>query len=154
MTETTAPYPRDHAFQNDAEIQELIAHLLRGANRRQFWMFFLDENHVLLDPIMPLGDYPNDPTKVEQMPDLGSVDVAMLLATRLRAVRDEIGAATLVLVWERRGPDVFTVTDVVWARAMASAFASLGVDVRAQFVLHDRGVRQITDDDYGATAAA
>lgn len=154
MTATTPPYDRGHAFQNDEEIQELISHLLRGASRRRLWMFFLDENHVLLDPIMPLGDYPADPAKVERTPDLGAMDVATLLATRLRSVRDEVGAATLVLVWERRGPDVFSVADVVWARAMANAFASVDVEVRAQFVLHNRGVRQITADDYGVTAAA
>ena len=98
MTDTTSPYGRDHAFSNDAEIAELVSHLLRRANRRQFWMFFLDESGVLLDPIMPLGDYPDDPAKLEQTPDLGSVDVATLLATRLSAVRDEIDAASLVLV--------------------------------------------------------
>jgi hypothetical protein len=154
MTETTPPYDRGHAFENDAEIHQLISYLLRGASRRQLWMFFLDENHVLVDPIMPLGDYPAEPSKVEPTPDLGSVDVATVLATRLRSVRDEVGAAMLVLVWERRGPDVFTVADVVWARAMATAFAFVEVDVRAQFVLHNRGVRQITADDYGATEAA
>ncbi|MBZ4486549.1 hypothetical protein LQ938_06785 [Microbacterium sp. cx-55] len=153
MTEPTVRFERDHAFASDVDLEEMIADLLHGANRRQLWMLFLGEDDVLLDPIVPCDDYPDDPALTARTDDLGTVTFPTILAHRVASLRELIGFASVVLVWERRGSDLLTPTDIAWSRAMAESAADVGVDLRVQFVLHDRGVRQITPVDDGAAAA-
>lgn len=60
----------------------------------------------------------------------------------------EIDAAKLVFVWERTGPAASTPADRAWARALGEACRTEGIEVRAQLILHDDGVRWFAPDDY------
>jgi hypothetical protein len=142
------PLTTDHA------IQRRVAELLDGAIRRQWWTLYLDDDDVQLPLIMPMAGYPERPDErlhVEGYRGEG-IDVegtaAQLLARHLAEIADEVGAARLIFVWERPGSAESTSADREWARALSEACRAEGVAVRAQLILHDRGVRWFAPDDY------
>lgn len=71
-----------------------------------------------------------------------------MLALRLDEILDAVDATKVVLVWERLGAREFGREELCWAGSMADACRVAGVRLRAQFVLHDGGVRQLAPDDY------
>lgn len=56
--------------------------------------------------------------------------------------------ASVVLAWGRTGGSAVSPEDRSWARVMAEAADALDVPLRAQFVVHWRGVRPLHPDDY------
>ncbi|HWV49340.1 MAG TPA: hypothetical protein VN035_07780 [Microbacterium sp.] len=139
---------KDLILDRDDDLRDLLHVLLRQANLRQMWLLFIDEHGRLGDPLMPMNDYPDDPHEEVEVDDLGAVDQAHLLMHRSGLLREATGNASLVLVWERVGPSTLDDDDRAWASAMADAAVSLGVPLRAQFLLHNRGIRQIHADDW------
>lgn len=148
MTDTTVPL-KDRPLESTEELRALIQTLLDRANRRQMWLMFMDDRGCLGDPLMPMDDYPDDPTEITSTDDLGEVDQATLLMHRMSMLREMTGNVAIVLVWERLGSSVIGVEDREWAKAMRVAAAALDVPLHAQFVLHSRGVRQLQIDDIG-----
>jgi hypothetical protein len=146
MTDTTTPL-KDRPLETAEDLRSLIELLLDRANRRQMWLLFIDDRGCLGDPLMPMDDYPDDPTVIARTDDLGDVDQATLLMHRIGMLREMTGNAAVVLVWERLGSSVVGVEDREWARAMLDAATALDVPLRAQFVLHNRGVRALQLDD-------
>ncbi|UUT35522.1 hypothetical protein [Microbacterium elymi] len=61
---------------------------------------------------------------------------------------EELPAAQAVFSWERPGGPQVGAEERAWARGLGAACARAGVRVRAQFVVHDRGVRVLAPDDY------
>jgi hypothetical protein len=132
------PLTTDHA------VQRRVAELLQGALRRQWWTLYLDEDDVQLPLIMPMAGYPERPD--EPCGDDGTA--AQLLASRLADIAEQVGAARLIFVWERPGSAESTAADREWARELSEACRAVGLAVRAQLILHDRGVRWFAPDDY------
>jgi hypothetical protein len=132
------PLTTDHA------VQRRVAELLQGALRRQWWTLYLDEDDVQLPLLMPMADYADRPD--EPWGDDGTA--AQVLANRLADIAGEVGAARLIFVWERPGSAESTPADRDWARELSAACRAVGVAVRAQLILHDRGARWFAPDDY------
>ena len=139
----------DRVLRHDSDLEEVLELLLdRALNPRQVWLLFLDAEQRLTGPVMPCDDYPLDPYGLEKTDDLGLVPCAEIFAAWIGGLLTGIGAARAVIVWERRGSRDFTPDERAWARAMALECGAEGVDLRAQFVLHDDGIRQLTADDH------
>lgn len=139
---------KDRILDHDDELRDLLELLLQRANRRQLWLTFIDERGCLGDPLMPMDDYPDDPAELITTEDLGEVTQAHLLMQRMGMFREITGNASVVLVWERLGSAAVDADDRAWARAMRESARTLDVPLRAQFVLHGGGVRQLHPDDY------
>jgi hypothetical protein len=134
----------------DTRLQSVLQFLLTGANQRQIWLFFLDEGDRLIEPIMPMNDHPCDPYALEQVEDLGLVSAPELFVHRAQDISQMIGAASFVIVWERLGGEKYTSDDLAWAEAFAEHACAhpQRARLRALFLLHDRGIRQIAPNDY------
>ena len=109
---------------------------------------FLDDRQRLGDPIMPMDDYPENPDGIVSTDDLGDLPHAGLLVHRAEMIRGVSNNAAIVFVWERLGPRSIDKETAAWARSMAQAARELGAPLRAQFLLHDGGIRQLYPDDY------
>ena len=70
-----------------------------------------------------------------------------VLANRLASIVAQIEAAKVIFVWERPGDDELTSGDRAWAGALSAACRDAGVEVRAQLILHDDGVRWIAAEE-------
>ncbi|RZS65645.1 hypothetical protein EV187_1344 [Agromyces ramosus] len=127
----------------DDDIRQRVADLLQRAIRRQWWTLYLDENDVQRPVLMPMARYPEHPH--EPCGDDGTA--AEVMANQLENIVTGIGAAKVIFVWERPGTDELTEADRMWAGALGAACRSAAIAVRAQLLLHDRGVRWIALDD-------
>lgn len=139
---------RDRILDHDDDLRDVLQVLLRRASRRQLWLLFLDERGCLGDPVMPMDEYPDDPRGEVEADDLGKVGHAHLLMHRIGMLREITGNASVVLVWERVASSTLDEEDRAWAGAMADEAALLDVPLRAQFLLHNRGMRRLRPDDY------
>jgi len=142
---------RDRALDDDDDLRDAVELLLQRANQRQLWLLFIDGHGRLGEPLMPMADYPSDPLEVVPIEDLGDVSQAQVLAHRIGMLRELTGNAAVVLVWERIGDATVggEEDDVrLWARAMRRQASVLGIPLRAQFLLHPRGARQLHADDW------
>jgi hypothetical protein len=125
-------------LETDDALQRRVADLVGRANRRQLWLLFLDEDHVQLPVLIPIDDLPTQP-----QPGDGE-----MLAGALATTAEVIGAAWVVLVWERYADDTLTALDRRWASVAHDACDDRGVPLRAMLLSHRRGVRWIAQDDY------
>lgn len=148
MTDDTLAADHDAPLTDDILLADRIGLLLEHAIRRQFWMLFLTDQDVLAPAVMPCTDLPEDPTQITVTADLGAVGNAELLATRVAQIMEAYDLAQAVFVWERRGGPRVGDEERRWAQELASACARVGARVRAQFILHDRGLRVLAPDDY------
>ncbi|GAA1937868.1 hypothetical protein GCM10009775_32460 [Microbacterium aoyamense] len=149
MTSSRTRLDRDRCLTTDTDLADQLDRLLeRAYNPRQLWLLFLEADDRLSDVIMPCDDYPSDPDELFTDPEAGLTDFAHLLADRLGRILELTGAARVVLVWERPGAATLGDDELNWARAMADACREEGVPLRAQFRLHDDGIRILTLDDY------
>jgi hypothetical protein len=142
------PIPYDEAhlapLTTDREIEERVSQLIGRANVRQLWLMFLDSEGVQLPLMIPVDGLPSSPAG----------DETAHLVARLGEVMVEIGASSIVTVWERYGATRLTAQDAVWARALKSACAEGGVKLRGMLLSHRTGVRWIAQDDYEAREPA
>ncbi|WP_157502398.1 hypothetical protein [Leucobacter celer] len=159
MTTSDTRIDPDRILATDADLQDQLGLMLERATHRQLWLLLIDQEHRLAEPLMPMDDHPLSPHELCETSDLGVVPFARVLVHRARIVCELVGAREFVFVWERCGTDRFTVEDREWARSIAgesggtgSSGAAFGgeavVPLRAQFVLHDTGIRPLTPDDY------
>lgn len=147
MTRTNTDL-KNRVLDHDDDLRDALEVLLQEAIRRQMWLLFIDDRGCLGPPLMPMADYPGDPDEIVDVDDLGEVAQSVLLMSRIGMLLESTGHARIVLAWEHPGPDAIGAEERAWARAMASAAAELGIALRAQFIVHDEGVRQLHLDDY------
>ncbi len=112
------------------------------------WLMFMDDRRCLGGPLTPTDDYPEDPNEEVEVDDLGVVTEAHALLHRAGMLRETTGNASVLFAWERIGGSALNAADRVWARAMAEQARALDVPLRAQFIVHARGGRQLHPDDY------
>ncbi|WP_449281878.1 hypothetical protein [Leucobacter sp.] len=156
MTASDTRIDPDRILATDADLQDQLGLVLERATHRQLWLMLVDHERRLAEPIMPMDDHPESPHEPCETSDLGVVPFARVLVHRARIVCGLVDAREFVLVWERCGTDRFTDDDREWARAVAGEAGGVGAlsddgilaPLRAQFVLHDTGIRQLTPDDY------
>lgn len=139
---------KDRVLDRDDDLRDILQLLLQSASRRQMWMMFMDERGCLGEPLIPIDDYPDDPNHVVEVDDLGAVTEARVFMHRAGTLCEMTGNASVVLGWERIGGSAVSQEDRSWARAMAAAAGALGIPLRAQFIVHARGVRQLHPDEY------
>lgn len=147
MTDTSNAL-RDRVLDRDDDLRDVLQLLLQTASRRQMWIMFIDGRGCLGSPLIPIDDYPDDPNDVVEVDDLGAVTEAHVFMHRAGVLCEMSGNAQVVLAWERVGGSAVSTQDQGWARAMADAAGALGIPLRAQFIVHVRGVRQLHPDDY------
>lgn len=129
---------------SDEQIEARVSDLVGRALRRQWWMFFLDENDVQLPVVVPVEGAP-------LVPDEAATEHS---AQGMAAIMEEIGAVQVILVWERPTGATVTMPDRTWARSLGEAARERGIRVRAQLISHCDGVRWLAPDDYVAQPAA
>lgn len=132
----TAEQAASEPLLTDEHIRARVADLLGTAYRRQVWLLFLDDRDVQLPMLLPIADYPPAPG-----------DAAHRLADAASAIAREIGAAAIVVVWERRLGEQATRADTAWASRLAACLDERSVRVRAQLLCHRGGVRLLDPAD-------
>lgn len=132
---------------DDARLIEHFAPILDVANRRQLWIFFLDEDDRSGGIAIPIDDYPADPELLVTTADLGRRSAAELFGIRFAGLMREAQLAKIVLAWERPGGRLIDPQTRDWARAFGGALRAEGACLRAQLLLHDGGLRVLTPDD-------
>ncbi|QIK64352.1 hypothetical protein G7068_14920 [Leucobacter viscericola] len=148
MTQTPHVPNRERPLVTDVELHQTLEFLLQCANQRQVWLIMFGEDKCVAGPLMPMSDYPVDPEELIEADDLGQVTFSHALLVRAGMICAMTGGRELVFVWERLGSRDLTPSDVAWARAVVRESESGEVpSIRAQFVLHDRGLRQLRPDD-------
>jgi hypothetical protein len=145
MTKMTAA-DREAPLADDILLTERIEFLLQRAGTRQLWMMFLDEDDVQSPVLLPCTGLPVDPGERPRGAE-GST-AAELLAVRVADLMADLGLAQAVFAWERPGGPRIGDEERAWARELGAACAAEGARVRAQFLVHDRGVRVLAADDY------
>jgi hypothetical protein len=144
---TRTPRPELLVVADDEMLQRRLERMLSPAIRQQLWITFLDDDDRETGVIMPCEDYPVWPDDPCPTSDIGVLPSATVLAHRFAHVMREYGFGSLVAVWERRGSDEVRPPERRWASMFAAAMRERGATVRAQFLLHDRGMRQLAPDD-------
>lgn len=148
MTHTPHLPDRDRPLVTDAELHTTLELLLQAAEQRQVWLIMLGKDKCVAGPLMPMSDYPVDPEELVESDDMGPVTFARALLVRSGMICAMVGGREVVFVWERSGSRELTPSDIAWARATAREAAGDDVPkIRAQFVLHDGGLRQLRPDD-------
>ncbi|GMA24283.1 hypothetical protein GCM10025864_20420 [Luteimicrobium album] len=127
----------DLPLATDEDVTERVRDIVGPAARRQLWLFFLDDDDCQLPVLLPVPDFPPSP-------DDGHAEQ---LAASLAAMIEELGAARVVVVWERRLDDRATTLDRAWAAQLAQACRTAGVRLRGQLLSHRRGVRWLAPDE-------
>ncbi|MFZ2511790.1 MAG: hypothetical protein WAW85_11970 [Gordonia sp. (in: high G+C Gram-positive bacteria)] len=136
MTTSKQGLDMQRPLATDNDLQEMLLGLLKEANQRQLWLILLDGEQRLTGPLMPIEDLPRYPDHA-----------APILCERFAEIAALVGAASIVLVWERPGPDRAFADDLAWARATNEGAGRHKLAIRAQFILHDHGIRRLTPDD-------
>mgnify|MGYP001026566743 CR=1 FL=1 len=140
-------YEETPPMTDDIVLQEWLGEMLERARVHRVWLFFLDGDDRVQRTMMPIDDYPADPNRACVTPDLGMCTHAEVFASRFADMMGVLDATQIVLVWERRGKAALSTRDAKWPTALGRALRAEGVQVRGQFLLHSRGVRQLTPDD-------
>lgn len=142
MNLTTYDEARLLPLASDTDIESRVTDLVGRANCRQLWLMFLDGDDVQLPILIPVDGLPTSPTANE----------ATEVVTRVSELMTDIGAASLITVWERYGPVTLTAQDAVWARLLRAACDDGGVKLRGMLLSHRTGVRWIAETDYRVDA--
>jgi hypothetical protein len=135
---TTPAYNSLIPLRTDTMIEQRVCDLIGRANQRQLWLLFLDEDEVQLPLLIPIDGLPLRPTGE----DTDSV------VANVGHVMEVIGAAGLIVVWERYGPAHLSSNDTEWVRSFAKACGAIRLPLRAMLLSYRRGVRWIGVEDY------
>jgi len=128
---------RDLALTTDELLLERVRVLLDDGYRRQLWLMFLDERSRQMPLIMP--------TDIPRRPRPGDT---VGFGEFLRALNDDVEAATIVVTLERRGSDTITEIDAEWLRLVRDSCAYAQIPARGPLLCHSRGVRWVAAEDY------
>lgn len=132
------------AVRTDDDVLDLVRALIERPITRQCWVLFLDERAVPVSFVIPVSDLPWQPYEHVE-------DFAALVAD----IVGRVGAAEVVLVWERPAEPRLMPVDWEWVDACACAFDEHHVRLRAQVVVHAGGIAMVSlDDDPAVTALA
>ncbi|MCA5923943.1 hypothetical protein [Curtobacterium oceanosedimentum] len=126
----------------DDDVVRLVTAVIERAIRPQCWVLFLDDRGMPIPFLLPIADLPVEPDEHVE-------DFAALIAD----VVTQLGAADVVLAWERPDADRLTPADWGWIDACACALDEQSVRLRAQVVVHTGGTAVIEFDE-GARALA
>jgi hypothetical protein len=116
---------------DDRTLQDFVEQLVGEAIRPQCWVFLLDPAARPLPVALPIDDLPMSADPAE----------AARFTTALDGLADSTGAAAVLLVLERPGPQDLTPTEAAWARNVHGAFAGRRSQLRALVLVHDSGMR-------------
>ncbi|MBP2370574.1 hypothetical protein [Pseudonocardia parietis] len=123
------------ALHTDADVHERVSMLVGTAvTDRQLWIMFLDGDGVQAPVLMPIAEMP-------AAPDPGIVDrLAEVLGSLHGDLATEQGPGSVVLTWERRGPDRPQPADRAWGRALLDACGVSGTRCLGTFLSTPAGV--------------
>lgn len=152
MSDTTHSAHPKPPLATDTELEQFLGGLLPPASERRFWMLYLERDHRLSDLLLPMDEQPAEPDDVCDAKDLGRVSFAQLIVDRAGSICGMIGGASAIFVWERPGSAAASPRDRRWVHAIEQEAARQGVSLRAQFLLHDAGLRVISGGDGRARA--
>ncbi|MBO9627358.1 MAG: hypothetical protein J7484_13420 [Microbacterium sp.] len=134
MTTTTPPVPGPHARIPDRETAVAFVHaLLRGAARRQLWLFPLDADDRTTDLVIPMT--------IPRHPDR---EAGWGLARLLLDLGREHQVASWVVVLERPGTHSLARADLAWFEAVAVAVRLSEVELRALVHVTTRTTQGVT----------
>ena len=125
-------------LRTDPDIEKRVANLIGRANLRQLWLLFIDHDDIQLPLLVPIDGMPSEP-----LPEHTTEVIE-----HVRRVMEDLGAAGLILVWERYASATLSPQDAAWARSLHQACDEQGVSLRAMLLSHRTGVRWIAQDDY------
>ncbi len=135
----TIPHPADAPpLRSDEDVLQRASLLLDTAIRRQLWLMFLDERGRQLPVLMP-SYVPRIPTR-QHRDDLHRM---------LGVIFEDVDADSMVIAYERRGPDVLSAGDRAWLALIRDACREAAIPLRGPLLVHDRGVRWIAPEDLG-----
>jgi hypothetical protein len=120
----------------DDDVVDLVNALLERPLTRQCWVLFLDERAVPISFVMPISDLP-------WQPDEHVEDFAALVADVVK----QLGAADVVLVWERPTESRLFPVDWEWVDACECALREQHVRIRAQVAVHTGGTAIVSLDE-------
>jgi hypothetical protein len=120
----------------DADVRDLVLGLLDRAIRRQCWLVFLGAHGLPVQLLVPIADLPYEP-------DIGDGD---LLANFAAKALESVDAAQVILAWERPGARSMYPVDWAWAHEVEGAFASAGITLRGQVLVHRDGAELLELD--------
>lgn len=127
------------ALHTDADVQERVSMLVGTAvTDRQLWIMFMDGDGVQAPVIMPIAEMP-------AAPDPEIVDrLAEVLGALHSDLATEQGPGSVVLTWERRGPDRPQPADLAWARALLDACGASGTRCLGTFLSTPAGITPLS----------
>ena len=125
------------ALETDDEIVARVRELVRSAIRHQVWLMFLDGQRRQLPVIMPTD-----------VPPAPSDDDPERIGAFIRELAGELEASTVIVTYERVGPDALTDGDRVWLRTLHEACENSQVAFSGPHLCHGRGVRAVQPEDY------
>ncbi|WP_413602259.1 hypothetical protein [Curtobacterium sp. Curtsp57] len=131
------------AVRTDDDVVDLVVALLERPHRRQCWVLFLGADAVPIRFVIPIGDLPYQPD--DHVEDFGAL---------VADIVEQIGAADVILAWERPGALHMYPVDWEWVDAMACTLDEHRVRVRGQVVVHDGGAAFVELDEDEVTEAA
>lgn len=129
--------PHDDCLTTDDLLLERVSDLIDCALRRQLWLMFLDEEERQIPVLMPA-----------YVPRRPEGERAAMTGEFLRATFDEVGAASLVVVLERRGRAAVTASDREWLRLVHDACLTEEIPLRGPLLAHTKGVRWVAAEDF------
>jgi hypothetical protein len=141
---TQLPYEETQLepLSSDADIERRVADLVGRANSRQLWLMFVDDYDIQLPLLIPIEGLPSTPDE-QHVADV---------VENIRLMMGEVGAAGLILVFERYAPAELSRQDAAWALSLRTACDDHGANLRAMLLSHRGGVRWIAPDDYAFVA--
>ena len=114
----------------DTDLLATANELVGRANQRQTWLFVLDDDQRVSQAILPI---------IDGIPvDADPRDIAQLATTITEVVR-AVGAASVVVVWERPGTADVRMQEADWIAGLAATDAP----IRAQLLCSDEGVHLV-----------
>ncbi len=128
---------RDIPLATDEEVAERLSLILATAIRRQIWLMFLDGEGQQLPVLIP-SYVPARPRPREERG----------MARFMKHTTDEVGAASVIVTFERRAGADLTDADRVWLRSLRASCEHAEVDFRGPFLCHREGVRVVAPEEY------
>jgi hypothetical protein len=118
---------------SDDQLSELVHTLIGPGIRTQVWLLYLDDECRPLPLVMPFegGLDRSADAEIEALSDLS------------HEVARHIGAAQVVIVWEREGQPRMTIGERSVIDRLAGCFPRGQTRLRAQFLCHSGGVVKV-----------
>lgn len=134
----TAHHTAQPPLRTDDDVFDRVSALVgRATADRQLWMMFVDGDDRQSPVVMPVSDMPSEPEP----------GTAAKLAQVLGGVREELttdrGPGSVILTWERLGPDRPVPADQAWADVLDEACRLGDVVLRGMFLSTPGGTQRL-----------